>query len=102
MVKKVVFKTHTKHTDEQNKHALKRGVEEFAMNNIFAYAARKGAKRVVGQFIPTAKNEMVRDFFKNFGFERISVDDSGASRWALSVEAYQAREVFMKPVVNEL
>jgi FkbH-like protein len=81
---------------------LKRGVEEFAMNNIFAYAARKGAKRVVGNFIPTAKNEMVKDFFKNFGFEMTSVDGAGASQWALPVEAYRPREVFMKPVVNEL
>ena len=43
---------------------LQRGVESFAMNNIFAYAARLGAKRVVGHYIPTAKNEMVKGFFK--------------------------------------
>ena len=49
---------------------LQRGVESFAMNNIFAYAARLGAKRVVGHYIPTAKNDMVKGFFKSFGFER--------------------------------
>jgi FkbH-like protein len=81
---------------------LQRGVESFAMNNIFAYAARHGAKRVVGYYIPTAKNEMVKDFFKSFGFEKISQDGAGASKWALAVEAYQPREVFMTAVVNEL
>ena len=51
---------------------LQRGVESFTMNNIFAYAARQGAKRVVGHYIPTKKNNMVKDFFKSFGFEMIS------------------------------
>ncbi len=81
---------------------LQRGVENFTMNNIFAYAARRGASRVVGHYIPTKKNEMVKEFFKGFGFERIAEDGGGASQWALAVEAYQPREVFMKPVVNEL
>jgi FkbH-like protein len=81
---------------------LQRGVENFAMNNIFAYAARRGAERVVGHYIPTTKNGMVKDFFKSFGFERIPQYGAGASQWALAVEAYQPREVFMTPVVNEL
>ncbi len=81
---------------------LQRGVESFAMNNIFAYAARLGAKRVVGHYIPTAKNEMVKGFFQGFGFEKVADGDGGASQWALAVDAYQPREVFMTPVVNEL
>jgi FkbH-like protein len=81
---------------------LQRGVEGFAMNNIFAYAARQGAKRVVGQYVPTAKNDMVKDFFRGFGFEKTFEDDSGASEWALAVDAYEPHTVFMKPVVNEL
>jgi predicted enzyme involved in methoxymalonyl-ACP biosynthesis len=82
--------------------ALQRGVESFAMNNIFAYAARLGAKRVVGHFIPTAKNDMVKGFYKGFGFEKIAEGDGGASQWALAVDTYSQREVFMTPVVNEL
>ena len=81
---------------------LQRGVENFAMNNIFAYAARRGASRVVGQYVPTAKNQMVRDFFQSFGFQRISDEGGGALRWALPVANYQPREAFMMPVVNEL
>ena len=81
---------------------LQRGVENFAMNNIFAYAGRQGAKRVIGRYSPTAKNGMVKDFFKNFGFELVSEDIVSVSRWALAVEDYKPREVFMTPVVNEL
>ena len=81
---------------------LQRGVEHFAMNNIFAYAGRQGAKRVVGQYSPTAKNGMVKDFYKNFGFVLVSEDIASGSRWALAVEDYKPREAFMTPVVNEL
>lgn len=81
---------------------LQRGVESFTMNAIFAYAARLGAKRVVGQYIPTKKNDMVKDFFKGFGFEKVANGDGGASKWALAVDAYRPREIFMTPVVNEL
>ena len=81
---------------------LQRGVESFTINNIFSYAARLGAKRVVGQYLPTAKNDMVKDFFKSFGFEKVADGDGGASQWALAVDAYQPRQTFMTPVVNEL
>ena len=81
---------------------LQRGVESFAMNNIFAYARRLGLKRVVGRYIPTAKNDMVKDFFKGFGFERVGEVEGGGSEWALAVEDYRPREVFMTEAVNEL
>jgi FkbH-like protein len=81
---------------------LQRGVESFTINNIFSYAARLGAKRVVGQYLPTAKNDMVKGFFKSFGFEKVADGDGGASQWALAVDAYQPRETFMTAVVNEL
>jgi FkbH-like protein len=81
---------------------LQRGVEGFTMNAIFTYAARLGAKRVVGQYIPTKKNEMVKDFFKGFGFEKVADGDGGASKWALAVGAYRPRETFMTSLVNEL
>jgi predicted enzyme involved in methoxymalonyl-ACP biosynthesis len=67
-----------------------------------AYGARLGVKRVGGQYIPTKKNDMVRDFFKGFGFEKIADGDGGASQWALAVDAYRPRETFMTRIVNEL
>lgn len=81
---------------------LQRGVENFTMNNIFSYAARLGAKRVVGHYLPTAKNDMVKGFFKSFGFVKVADGDGGASHWTLAIDAYQPRDTFMTPVVNEL
>ena len=81
---------------------LQRGVEAFTMNNIFAYAARLGAKRVVGHYIPTKKNDMVKGFYKGFGFEKVADGDGGASQWALAVDAYRPRQAFMTLVISDL
>jgi FkbH-like protein len=81
---------------------LQRGVESFTMNNIFSHAARLGAKRVVGHYLPTKKNDMVRGFFKSFGFEKVAEGEGGAAQWALAVDAYKPRETFVTPIVNEL
>ena len=54
---------------------LQRGVEEYAMNKIFEYARQCGYERVVGRYIPTAKNVMVKDFFQRFGFLGVAASD---------------------------
>ena len=41
---------------------LQRGVEQWAMNKIFEFAGRNDYKLVVGRYLPTAKNVMVKDF----------------------------------------
>ena len=56
----------------------------------------------MGHYLPTAKNDMVKNFFKSFGFEKVSELDGGGSKWALAVKDYHAREVFMTEAVNEL
>jgi FkbH-like protein len=64
---------------------LARGVEQFIMNQVVALAVRLGANRVVGEYIPTAKNGMVRDFFQQFGFVRAS---AASNHWSLDVGAF--------------
>jgi FkbH-like protein len=81
---------------------LKRGVESFAMNNIFGFAARHGARRVTGRYIRSGKNDMTKDFFGDFGFKKLSEAANGNSEWALEVEAYEPRETFLDPLVVEL
>ena len=45
---------------------------------------------------------MVKGFFKSFGFEKVGELDNGGSKWALPVDDYRKREVFMSEAVNEL
>jgi FkbH-like protein len=80
---------------------LQRGVESFAMNHIFAYAAKRGAKRVVGRYARTEKNAMVKEFYKGFGFDFIGGDEK-ASEWALGVDRFHARETFLNPTTLEI
>jgi len=80
---------------------LQRGVEQFAMNRIFEIAGECGAERVVGRYIPTAKNGMVERFFEQFGFTEEEKDESGAATWSLGVEAYSPREVFIRNEVGQ-
>lgn len=75
---------------------LARGVEEFTMNYVFALAAEKGLRRVVGTYRPTAKNQMVQDFFAKFGFEKTGEDADGHTVWAFETGAYRPRETFME------
>jgi FkbH-like protein len=71
---------------------LTRGVEQFIMSHVVGAAVKLGLRRVVGQYFPTAKNAMVRDFFQQFGFTRASAADD---RWTLEVAAYQTAETFI-------
>lgn len=50
---------------------LKRGMEEFIMNEIIKTAARSGFSYVEAEYIPSQKNGMVKDIYLNYGFKKI-------------------------------
>jgi FkbH-like protein len=54
---------------------LKREVEEETVAEIVRLARRRGAERIRGKYIPTAKNGMVRDLFPRMGFKAIGERD---------------------------
>ena len=72
---------------------LKRGMENFSLNTIVAYAKANGFKKIVGEFLPTPKNGMVKDFYPNLGFK--AIDGEGSSRWELYVNNYDIKECFI-------
>jgi len=49
---------------------LKRGMEEFIVNKILRTAADQGFRKVVGEYVPTPKNAMVKDLYEKMGFTR--------------------------------
>jgi len=61
---------------------LKRGVEQLALNTLAAAARRGGAKRLVGEYVRTAKNELVQHHYRSLGFTEC--DD----RWVLDLTAF--------------
>lgn len=66
---------------------LKRGVEAFLLNNIAQLAMERGLRALRAEYIPTAKNALVRDHYLNLGFERSGGDESGRTTWILPLDA---------------
>jgi FkbH-like protein len=54
---------------------LKRQVEEEVLNELARLAAQRGCARLHGVYLPTAKNEMVRDFYARMGFTLTSENE---------------------------
>jgi FkbH-like protein len=78
---------------------LARGVEQYVMNEVFTIARERGLAAVTGRYIPTAKNGMVRDFFAQFGFVKVS-EVNGETQWAMGSLSYRPSQVFIKPSEN--
>lgn len=51
---------------------LKRGMEEFIVNKILKTAEAYGYEKVIGEYISTPKNAMVKDLYEKMGFARVA------------------------------
>lgn len=72
---------------------LKRGMEHFTLNTIADYAKQNGFKRIVGEYIPTAKNSMVKDHFTQLGF--IQEGDAASNLFSLQIDNYKMKECYI-------
>jgi len=66
---------------------LGRRVEEGMLARLIAEARRCGIKRLIGTYLPTAKNGMVRDHYAKLGFE-IAEEADGVRRFAFELDGY--------------
>jgi FkbH-like protein len=70
---------------------LKRGVENFLLNEIVHLARESGCLFIQGEYIPTAKNGIVKDHYSQLGFKRI--DEGG--HWILDINQYNYKQAFI-------
>ncbi len=77
---------------------LTRGVEQFLMNRVVELARERGLARIAGEYIPTAKNAMVKDFYAQFGFEK-TCESEGRAQWELHTASWQPRTVYISEKV---
>ncbi|MEJ6979553.1 HAD-IIIC family phosphatase [Pedobacter sp. P351] len=75
---------------------LKRGMENFVLNTIVSVAKENGYSRIKGEYIPTAKNEMVKDHYSNLGF----TENNG--HWELNVANYEQKKNHITIKQNQL
>jgi len=69
---------------------LKRGMEEFIFNKIVKLAASEGCNKIIGEYLPTLKNTLVKDILKEFGFAKEE------DKWILDIKDYRERKTFIK------
>lgn len=69
---------------------LNRGMENFTLNTIVAWANKNGYKRIIGEYLPTLKNKMVSEHYARMGFTRLEGTD--LSQWVLETNNYQYKE----------
>ena len=65
---------------------LKRGMEQFVFNKIAEISRANGFKRVIGEYIPTAKNSMVSDLYAQMGYTAL-----GGNRYLMEIDTYKKR-----------
>ena len=77
---------------------LKRSVEEYVFNQIARLAAEQGIETILGEYLPTKKNAMVKDLLGKYGFEVCTADENGTT-WKLDVARYTQNKTFVEDEV---
>ena len=74
---------------------LGRRVEEAILQYLVEQARLKGIAEIIGRYIPTAKNGLVRDHFSRLGFAPTGAQD-GETTWRLDVDSYDGKSLPLK------
>ncbi|MEC5387195.1 HAD-IIIC family phosphatase [Uliginosibacterium sp. H3] len=64
---------------------LGRKVEQGVLQEILTNARVAGVKRLLGSYIPTERNELVKEHYAKLGFSLLETSADGTTRWALDV-----------------
>jgi FkbH-like protein len=67
---------------------LGRRVEEAILQYIVAQARARGIAELVGHYIPTARNGLVRDHYEKLGFAKTDETKDGETSWRLEIGGY--------------
>ena len=68
---------------------LKRDMEFAMLDTLVQKCREQNIETIKGYYYPTAKNNMVRELYKTFGFDKISEDENGNTVWQLDIAGYE-------------
>lgn len=74
---------------------LKRGVEALALNEAVRAAQAIGAQKLIGEYLPTAKNAIVKDHYADLSFAEKD------ARWELDLTTYQPNQHFIRTTEDQ-
>ncbi len=75
---------------------LKKNMEYAMLDTLVSECKARGIKKIIGHYYPTAKNNMVRGLFADFGFLKIQEDEAGNTKWELAVDGYENKNHVIK------
>ncbi len=64
---------------------LKRDMEAAMMDSVVEACADCGVRTIMGYYYPTAKNAMVKEFYREMGFEKTEETDTGVTIWRFAI-----------------
>jgi FkbH-like protein len=65
---------------------LGRRVEHMVLREVLEHARAAGIQKLLGTYRPTDRNNLVVDHYSKLGFAKVCEEDSGLTRWELSVD----------------
>jgi predicted enzyme involved in methoxymalonyl-ACP biosynthesis len=74
---------------------LGRQVEPTTLNLVADQAKRLGARRLIGEYLPTKKNGMVKDHYTKLGFTLAEQGADGSSRSVLDLPTFAPASTFI-------
>ena len=69
---------------------LKRGMENFTLNTMVEKAKAAGYKKIIGEYLPTSKNQMVENHYTGLGFTKVECLQT--ARFELIIDNYNNKE----------
>lgn len=75
---------------------LKRGVEQFVLDQIVLHARERKIEKIIGEHLPTPKNKLVENHYQNLGF----VESAGL--WELDINTYQPKGKYIALFNNQV
>ncbi len=79
---------------------LKRGVEDLLFKAIIDEAKKWKCSKIVGEYIPSKKNSMVKDFYDNLGF-KMEREHDGVKQYLYDVSVLFEKEIFINLMKKE-
>ncbi|HBN11624.1 MAG TPA: HAD family hydrolase [Ruminococcus sp.] len=81
---------------------LKRDMEFAMLDELVKECLKNNISEIFGYYYKTAKNNMVKDLFASFGFEKINAAENGDSVWKLNTADYTPSNHVIKVIKNNL
>lgn len=79
---------------------LSRRVEQASLNLLVEAARQKGINRILGHYIPTPKNHIVKDHYRDLGFEQCADFADGSTTWQLNLDTFTHLDVPVNCIIG--